>query len=767
MASITQPVTRAAVLGAGTMGAQIAAHLANAGVPVLLLDLDADTARAGLKRAQALKPDPFFTPDALRLVTTGGFDQHASSLGDCDWVVEAIVERLEAKQALLDRIEPHLRPDTIVSSNTSGIPLATIAEGRSEAFRRRWLGTHFFNPPRYLRLVEVIALPDTDADVVARLARFLDVRLGKGVVPAKDTPNFIANHIGLYGLFRILQQWESGAFSIDEIDALTGPAMGRPKSATFRTIDITGLDVLAHVAANFASRSEDRALRALFTLPPRVQEMLERGWTGEKTGQGFYKRVKGRGGESEILVLDPGTWTYVPRTTPDLPTAARIREQGGGLAARLRALLLSDAREGEFARATLGDTLLYTSRVALDIAHCIDDVDRAMRWGFGWDLGPFEIIDAVGIQALADACGQSLPPLLAEAVAAGRSTVRTVPGLPPVAPGLQILDEARAASAPVASNAAASVFDTGDGVFALELHSKMNAIGGDTLAMVHRAIDEAEQRGLALVIGTRAANFSAGANLMLLLLEAQEGNWDEIDVMIRGFQRAVLRLRDAQVPVVLATGGLMLGGSCEMALHADHVQAAAETYMGLVEVGVGLLPAGCGTKEMLWQAMQRRPDKQADVLPFVQQVFETIGFGKVSTSAAHARQLRYLSERDDITMNRERLLFDAKAAALGRAPGYRPAPVPDQIPVGGDTVRATLELGVHLAWRAGRLSDHDVTIGRAIAKVLAGGDLPHATRVSEAHLLDLEREAFLRLCGEPKTQARIAHTLQTGKTLRN
>lgn len=766
MPSITSPIRRAAVLGAGTMGAQIAAHLANAGVPVLLLDLDTATAAAGLKRAQGLKPDPFFTADAARLVTVGGFESDAASLSACDWVVEAIVEQIEAKRTLLDRIEPHLGPGTIVSSNTSGIPLGAIAEGRSPTFRQRWLGTHFFNPPRYLRLVEVIPLPDTDPAVTARLSRFLDVRLGKGVVPAKDTPNFIANHIGLHGLFRILQQWESGQFSIEEIDALTGPAMGRPKSATFRTIDITGLDVLAHVATNFASRTTDPALRALFALPPLVRGMLDRGWIGEKAGQGFYKRVKGPGGESEILVLNPETWEYEPRREPELPTLARIREQGGGLGARLKALLLSTSREGTFARQTLGNTLFYTARVADDIAHSIDDVDRAMRWGFGWDLGPFEIVDAVGIQALAKACAADLPPLLAAAVQAGRDTVREG-GLPPQAPGLQLLRDARAAAAPVAGNSAASVLDVGDGVFALELHSKMNAIGGDTLAMLNRAMDEAEQRGAGLIVGTDAANFSAGANLMLLLLEAQEGNWDDVDLMIRGFQRAVLRLRDSTVPVVVATGGLTLGGSCEMALHADRVQAASETYMGLVEVGVGLLPAGCGTKEMLWQAMQRRPDKQADPLPFVQQVFETIGFGKVSTSAAHARQLRYLSDRDDITMNRERLLADAKAAVLGSAPGYRPVPVPDRIPVGGDTVRATLELGVYLAWRAGRLSDHDVTIGKAIAKVLTGGDLPHATWVSEAHLLDLEREAFLKLAGEPKTQARIAHTLKTGKPLRN
>jgi 3-hydroxyacyl-CoA dehydrogenase len=761
------PIRRVAVLGAGTMGSQIAAHLANAGVAVVLLDVDAATARAGLERARRLTPDPFFTREAERLIATDGFDTGMPALAGCDWVVEAIVEQLDAKRALLDRIVPHLSSDAIVSTNTSGLPVGTIVEGRPAAFRRRWLGTHFFNPPRYLRLVETIALPDTDPGVVARLTHFLDLRLGKGVVPARDTPNFIANHIGLYGLFRMLEQWECGAFTIEEIDALSGAAMGRPKSATFRTIDITGLDVVAHVAANFAARTDDPALRALFTLPPRVRGMLERGWLGEKTGQGFYKRVKGGDGRSEILVLDPESWTYVPRREPALPALARIRAQGGGLPARLAALLLDDGREGAFARATLGDTLFYTASVADAIAYGIDDVDRAMRWGFGWELGPFETLDAVGIRRLADACGvTTLPPLLASRVAAGRDTVRDGP-LPPAHPGLQVLGDARAAGPPVASNAAASVLDLGDGVFALELHSKMNAIGGDTLAMLHRAVDEAEQRGQALVIGTDAPNFSAGANLMLLLLEAREGNWDEIDLMVRGFQRAVLRLRDAAVPVVLAARGLTLGGSCEMALHADRVQAAAETYMGLVEVGVGLLPAGGGTKAMLWEAMQRRPGIQADMLPYVQEVFQTIGFAKVSTSAPHARELRYLSECDGVTMNVDRLMLDARRTALAMAPGYRPPPAPDRIPVGGDTVRAALELGVHLAWCGGRISDHDATIGRAIARVLAGGDIAHATTVTEAHLLDLEREAFLRLCGEPLTQARIAYTLETGRTLRN
>lgn len=750
------------------MGAQIAAHLANGGVQVQLLDVDAAAAAAGWKRATALKPDPLFTPSQATLVRTGSIDD--GEFAAADWIIEAIVERLEPKLVLFERVDRQRGAHTIVSSNTSGLPLASLVEGRSEAFAHHFVGTHFFNPPRYMPLVEVIPVAATGGDTIARVSHWLDVRLGRSVVVAKDSPNFIANHIGLYGLFKVLQAWEQGAFDIDTIDAMTGPAIGRPKSATFRTIDITGLDVAAQVANNFAERTTDTTLHSLFAVGPRISGLLERGWIGEKAGQGFFKRVKGPGGASDILVLDPATFEYVPRVPAVRPVLDALRDQRGGAGGRIKTLMLGTSEESAFTRATLGDTLLYTARVWQTLAHDIDDVDRAMRWGFGWDIGPFEIIDAIGIGELLAAMhvdATDVPPLLAEAQAAGRNTIR-VPGSFRAEPAeLLILASARERQSMVTSNSAASVLDTGDGIYAVELHSKMNAIGGDTLAMIQAGIERAERDGVGLILGTQGPVFSAGANLMLVLMEAQEGEWDSIDAMVRAFQRTVLSLRDAQVPVVTAINGLTLGGATEMSLHASGVQAAAETYMGLVEVGVGLIPAGCGTKEMLWRANQQRPSRQADALPFVQRAFETMGFGTVSTSAAHARSLGFLRNGDGISMHRSRLHADARELVQARAAGYVPGHAPAAIPVGGPDMLAALHLGVHLAYRAGRIGDHDATIGRKLAWVLAGGNVPHATDVPESYLLDLEREAFLSLCGEPKTQQRIAHTLATGKTLRN
>ena len=761
------------VLGAGTMGAQIAAHLANAGIPSLLLDLTPELAREGFERAVKLKPDPFFTPEARRLVTTGGFDDGLPRIGASDWIVEAVVERLDVKQALFEKVERHRKPGAIVSSNTSGIPIGAIGAGRSADFRRHLLGTHFFNPPRYLRLVEIIPTPDTDPAVVEAMGRFADRTLGKGVVVAKDTPNFIANHVGLYGVMRVFDALATGRYSIEEIDAISGPATGRPNSATFRTMDIAGLDVLAHVARNLAERLGDEADRKAFALPPLVEELVKRGWVGEKAGQGFYKKVQ-QDGKSVILALDPATLEYRVQQKVQLGSleAARPIEDVGE---RIRTLFLGKDKVGEFLRATLGPVLLYAARVAPEIAHSIDDVDRAMRWGFAWELGPFETWDAIGVREVLDACGAvDPPPLVREALAGGRNAFRPGRGegerprlVPPSAPDLQILRSAKERSKVVRHNAGASLVDLGDGVLCVEFHSKMNALGGDAIEMLRAGVEEAAANFQALVVGNDGVHFSAGANLMLLLLEAQEGNWDEIDLMVRAFQGATVGLRYADVPVVVAPAGMTLGGGTEVTLHADRVQIAAETYLGLVEVGVGLIPAGGGTKEMLARMMAHAP-KGADPLPFVQRAFETIGFGKVSMSGPDAIRLGYLRESDGVSMNRERLLTDAKARALDRVrEGYtRPAPHA-AIPVGGETVLAALKLGVHLAHRAGRISDHDRLIGRKLAWILSGGSLPHAAEVSEQYLLDLEREAFLSLCGEPKTQERIGYTLKTGKTLRN
>ena len=717
------------------MGAQIAAHFANAGIPSLLLDVTAAAADDGLKRVRALKPDPCFTPDAVALISTGSFDADLARIAEADWIIEAIVERLDVKRELLAKVDAARRPGSIVSSNTSGIPIAALAEGRSEDFRRHWLGTHFFNPPRYLHLLEIIPGPGTDPGVIREVAGFADHRLGKGVVIAKDSPNFIGNHIALYGMVKILEQVAAGDYTIEEVDAITGAPLGRPKSATFRTLDIAGLDIVGHVVANLPGSPQ---------LPAFVNTMLERGLTGEKTGSGFYKRVRNAAGEPEILTLDPASLDYRPRRSPrlgSLDAAASITDTRE----RIRTLLNGQDRVGQFLRDTLVPTLEYTARVAPQIANSPDDVDRVMRWGFGWELGPFELMEAIG-----------MPTGRAEGFV-----------LPPAAPGLELLRSAKERSAIVRKNAGASLVDLRDGVLCVEFHSKMNALGADAIEMLQAGVREASKNFAALVVGNEAPHFSAGANLMLVLLEAQDENWEEIDLMIRSFQQTTAALKYADVPVVVAPGGLALGGGCEIALHGDRVQAAAETYMGLVEVGVGLVPAGGGTKEMVVRAADQLLPGSTDLLPPMQRAFETIGFGKTSTSAADARRLGYLRSVDGVTMNRERLIADAKAHALQRvADGYH-APPRKPVVVGGDSVLAPLKLGVHLAWRAARISDHDALIGRKLATIMAGGALPHPTPVTEQHLLDLEREAFLSLLGERKTQQRIQHTLTTGKPLRN
>ena len=757
------------VLGAGTMGSQIAAHLANAGIPTLLLDLDTKTAANSLKRARKLKPDPFFTKYTYQTIEVGGFDSHLAQISESDWVVEAVVEQLDVKQELLRKIERHRSEDTIVSSNTSGIPIATIAEGFSDSFRKHWLGTHFFNPPRYLPLLEVIPTTDTKPEVLKTMVGFGDRVLGKGVVVAKDTPNFIGNRIGLYGVMRVLEQLVNGNYTVEEIDAMTGPLLGRAKSATFRTLDIAGIDILTHVMNNLVSQLDTDEERAAFELPPLIQDLNARGWHGQKTGQGFYQKMRTESG-TEIVTLDPQTMEYRTRQRPQfaaLDNAKTIDD----LSIRIRTLFTGKDRVGDFLRATLTPLLIYSADVAPAIAHSIDDVDRAMRWGFGWELGPFELWDAIGIETVLKTAGRNdNPPVLVQSLVktSNNSISFRQSQVEPAGPDLQLLRRAKEARPTVKQNQGASLIDLGDGVLGLEFHSKMNSIGGDTIDMMAKGVKEASQHFDALVIGNDSPAFSAGANLMLVLLEAQEENWDEIDLMIRSFQSAVLNLRYADIPVVVAPAGLTLGGGCEVVLHSDRAQAAAETYMGQVEVGVGLIPAGCGTKELLARFSDQAPPNTADRLSCIQRAFELIGFGTVSSSGSDAKQLGLLQASDQITMNRERLLHDAKHTAIHLAKtGYRPPSRRTDIPVGGPDTKAALELGVHLAWRSGRLSEYDVHLGHTIAHLLSGGNVPHATTVSERYLLDLEREAFLSLCGEQKTQERIAHTLKTGKTLRN
>jgi 3-hydroxyacyl-CoA dehydrogenase len=733
----------ATVLGAGTMGAQIAAQLANAGVPVLLLDVTADAAARGLARASSLKPSPFFVPETARLIRTGSFAQLTEAKA-ADWIIEAVIEDLDVKRALLSRVDAVRAPDAVVSSNTSGISIAALADGRSDGFRAHWLGTHFFNPPRYLHLVEFIPTAATDQRVTGGLADFVDRHLGKGVVFAKDTPGFIANRIGLFGLARLLEALASGDYTIEDIDAITGPPLGRPKSATFRTLDLAGLDVLTLVAGDLTRRLGEQDRRS-FEWPALVDRLIARGFLGEKSGQGFYKRVSDKG-ETKILTLDPAALEagaadpYRPAVKPAIPsleTAGAISD----LNARLRHLLRSADMAGRMLRPALVPTLEEADRFATEVAYSTDDVDRAMRWGFGWELGPFETLDALEIPTAHRRDGP----------------------LPPANPEFMILHTAKASGRVVRRNPSADLVDLDDGVLCVEFHSKMNTIGGETMAMLQAGLVEAAANFEALVIGGESGNFSAGANLMLLLLEAQEQNWDEIDAMIRAFQETNMAIKTSPVPVVAAGGGLALGGGCEICLHASRVQAAAETYIGLVELGVGLIPAAGGSKEMLVRA-----SASAAPAHTLQASFETIALAKVSTSAADARRLGYLRDADEITMNRQRLIADAKATARHLArEGYQPPIVKQDVPVGGPDGFAVLALGVHLAWRAGRATEFDATVARKLAWVLTGGNVPHRTTLTELQLLDLEREAFLSLCGEPKTLERIAHTLKTGKPLRN
>jgi 3-hydroxyacyl-CoA dehydrogenase len=763
-----------AVLGAGVMGAQIAAHIANAGVPAFLLDVTTEAAAEGLKRARAFKPDPFFTPDTWKLVTTASFDDGFAKLGAIDWIIEAIVEQLDIKRELLARVDQARRAGSIVSSNTSGIPIHALAAGRSDDFRRHWLGTHFFNPPRYLHLLEIIPTEETSRAVLDEIRAFADHHLGKGVVIAKDTPNFIGNHLALAGVVHLLSLVASGAYTIEEIDAMTGPLIGRPKSATFRTLDLAGVDILVHVIRNLQERLPDERARTRFVLPPFVERMLSKGLLGEKSGQGFYRRVKRGDGESEILTLDHETLEYRPRKPVKLPSldmASSIPDTGE----RIKTLFNGKDQVGRFLRATLAPALVYAASVAPEIAYSPDDVDRVMRWGFGWELGPFETADAIGIDRVIEAAREVDTDVLADGTPAmwratvdsGRTRLR-VGEVPPSASDLLILRAAKDRSTVVKKNPGASLVDLGDGVLAVEFHSKMNAIGGDTIQMLQVGVREAERNYAALVVGNEATHFSAGANLMLVLLEAQEENWEELDLMVRTFQQTTMALRYAGVPVVVAPAGLTLGGGCEIALHADRVQIAGETYLGLVEVGVGLIPAGGGTKEMVARAAEQMLPGSTDFLPPIQRAFETIGFAKTSASGPDAIRLGYLRPIDAVTMNRERLISDAKARALERVrEGYTAPARRTAIAVGGEGVAATLKLGVHLAWKAARISDHDKLIGRKLATIMTGGNLPHVGVVSEQHLLDLEREAFLSLLAEPKTRERIQHTLKTGKPLRN
>ena len=794
-------IKKAAVLGAGVMGAQIAAHLANAGIPCLLLDIVPKEltpeeqargltlesrqvrnriAQAGLDAAKKAKPAAFYSPEAANLVTPGNFDDDLPKLKDCDWVIEAIIENLQIKRSLFERVERHLHPTAIISSNTSGIPIAALAEGRSVNFRQRFLGTHFFNPPRYLYLLELITTPETDVRVSEAIADFCDQVLGKGIVRAKDTPNFIANRIGTFSMLDSLNVMLEGGYTTEEIDAITGTVIGHAKSASFRTLDLVGLDTFVHVAKNLYEAIPNDEKRESFRVPQFMQQMIEKKLLGDKTRGGFFKKSG-----DVIQTLDLNTFEYRERQKPKFASldAAKQIEQ---LEERLRTLVYAKDRAGEFLWRTVSESLIYAANRIPEIADDIVEVDHAMKWGFAHELGVFETWDAIGVEtsvARLKEEGRRIPANVEKMLAGGaKSFYRTEDSVrhyfdfatgiyrPVRQPaGITILKSLKDRNQVIKKNSGASLIDLGDGVAIVEFHSKMNALGQDQIGMIQYALKEVEKNFAGLVIGNQGENFSAGANIMMILLAAQEGEWDELALAVRQFQNTTMSLRYSPKPVVVAPHHLTLGGGCEMVLHADRAVAAAETYIGLVEVGVGLLPGGGGTKEMAVRAAEAVEDLPTlDQFEVLKRNFEMTAMGKVATSATEAKHWGLMRKQDRQIANHQRVVEEAKQTVLTLVrQGYIPPQPRTDVLVLGEAALTKFKLGLHMMKRGGYISDHEVLIGTKIATVMSGGNLTRPTRVSESYLLDLEREAFVSLCGTKATQERIAHMLKTGKPLRN
>ena len=798
-------IEKAVVLGAGTMGARIAAHFANAGLPCVLLDIAPAGAapgspdrnkivRAGLEAAKKSKPAAFFNAALAEKVAIGNFEDDLARVAEADWIIEVVAENLEIKRQLLERVAQFRKPGAIVTTNTSGLPVRLIAEGMSDEFQEHWCGTHFFNPPRYLKLVEIIPGPKTSSDVLETLREFCDRRLGKGVVEAKDTPNFIANRIGTFSMLNALRLMDALDMTVEEIDACTGPAVGWPKSATFRTADLVGLDVLTHVVKNIYETAPHDELRERYKVPPLLEEMTRRGWLGDKTGQGFYKKTKE--GPREILTLDVKIMEYRPKQKAKFASL----EAGKGIEdtkERLRFLVgpILQGQKGDKAQQflwqALSETCLYAARRIPEIADNVAEVDRAMRWGFGWELGPFEMMDAIGVKEFAAQVEKEkrpLPLLIERVLASGRkgfyesekgvTTVFDIGGPRTLQEpgGVIILKSLKEAGREVERNSGASLIDLGDGVVCCEFHAKMNAIGADLISMIHKGLKRLETDFAAMVIANQAVNFSVGANLMLVLVGAQEQEWDELHMAVKQFQNVNLAIKYARKPVVVAPQGMALGGGCEVSLHGARIQAAAESYMGLVEAGVGLIPGGGGTKEMMIRANEHAAGgEELDLFHALRPVFESIAMAKVGTSAEENRDLGFLRREDGVSMNGMRLVGDAKQAALSLVRGgwkplaasWQEGAQTTQIKVLGESFLAAGKLAIHMLQRGGYASDYDAHVGRKLANILAGGALSAPQMVSEQYVLDLEREAFVSLLGEKKTQERIAYTLKTGKPLRN
>lgn len=794
---LIQQIKKAAVLGSGVMGSGIAAHLANIGIPTLLLDIapreltDAEKAKGLTLEDKAVrnrisegnrqkllkqKPAPLTSKKNIALVEAGNFEDDMERLKDVDWIIEVVVENLAIKKQVFEKVDQSRKPGSIVSSNTSGISVEAMSEGRSEDFQKHFLGTHFFNPPRYLKLLEVIPTKNTSSEVLSFMKQFGENVLGKGVVEAKDTPNFIANRIGTYGLLVTVQEMLKGGYSIGEVDSITGPLIGRPKSATFRTLDVVGLDTFIHVANNVYDQVDGKE-KEVFEVPGFMKVMQEKGWLGSKSGQGFFLK-KGK----EILELNPESLEYGPRKK--LKTAStELSKQEKGTPGKLKALVYSDDRAGQLLWNILSPALLYSAQLHGEIADDVTAIDKAMKWGFGWEMGPFETWDAIGleksVQKMEDA-GEEVPAWVKDMLEKGfGSFYKEEEGkqyfyhngeykLIEENPKAINLKQLKKQKGVIKKNTGASLIDLGDDVALLEFHSQSNAIGLDIIQMINFAVDEVEKNYKGLVIGNQGKNFCVGANLGMILMEAQDDNIYELDMVVRQFQNAMMKIKYSAKPVVAAPFGMTLGGGAEVCLPAAHIQASSETYMGLVEVGVGLIPGGSGNKELYIKHLENMPNGvEFDLQKVANKVFESIAMAKVSTSGEEARDNNFLNLADGISMNGDHLLYDAKQAVLAlHKKGYKP-PVRKKVPVVGETGYATLLLGAQAMLYSGYISEHDLSIAKKLAYVIAGGKVPYGTEVDEQYLLDLEREAFLSLVAEPKSQQRMQHMLLKGKPLRN
>ncbi|MFT5697979.1 MAG: 3-hydroxyacyl-CoA dehydrogenase [Desulforhopalus sp.] len=792
-------INRVAVLGAGVMGATIAAHLANAGLEVLLLDIvprELDKkeeakgltlespivrnriAQNGLAGMLKMKPAPFYLKEYAGQIAVGNLEDDLGKLADCDWIIEVVVEYMPIKLDLLQKLVPYLAKDTILTTNTSGLSVNEMAAVLPPEVKKNFLATHFFNPPRYMRLMEIVPCDETDPAVVQGLSDFIAKRLGKGIVFAKDTTNFIANRIGTYAIYKGIEHMVAMGMTVEEVDSVAGPATARPKSAAFRTADLVGLDTLAHVGTNSHDLLPDDEERAVFKLPGFMKNMIDAGQLGNKTKQGFYKKEM-VDGKRQIFYYDYNTGEYQPLAKPKFASVLSVK-QVDDPAQKLKMVVAGSDKAAEFAWKSIRDTLIYTINRIPEIADDVVNVDNAMRWGFNWEIGPFEMFDAIGVSAFvkrAEKDGVAVPEALKgiesfyrfnengakEYYDLAKREYQPVP----VKDGQITLEILRKAGNVVEKNANCSILDLGDGVFGFEFHSKMNAISGDILSWTHKAIARAESEGVGLVIANQGANFSVGANLMMMAVALAEGAFDDINMVLRAFQKATMAVKYSKIPVVSAPFNMALGGGAEYCLHSDAVNAYAETYMGLVEIGVGLLPGGGGTKEMSIRAIQLAQQYNADVQPFIIKNFEQIAMAKVSMGAAELYDMGYMRNGDSISMDIDSLIGDAKQKVLGLAVNYRPKTPAINLPAPGRGIAAAIKSQLWNMQMGNFISEYEAEMGTVIAQVMCGGDVNPGTLITEDYLLQLERENFLKLIGNKKTVARIQHMLKTGKPLRN